>query len=212
MADRTLLTIGILLLALWSTAAAAQAPRSIATVEVLTGDCAVTRFGAASATPLATGTALYEGDRVQTQTGARLKLAFVDGTVIQLGESTDLVLDWFLYAPDANSQSALLRVSSGIFRVILEFVLPNAAFEVQTATAAATVRGTDWITEAAAASTAIVALDGQVAVRNVEPEVPGQVVLDPGEGSDVKESEPPTGPNVWGDARRNAFIERTRAP
>jgi hypothetical protein len=201
-----------LLLALWAGPAPAQAPPAIGQVGALAGTCMVVRFGASAATPLTLDAAVYEGDRIQTAAGARLELAFVDGTVIQLGESTDLVLDWFLYAPDAQSQSALLRVSSGIFRVILEFVLPNAAFEIQTATAAATVRGTDWITEATVESTAIVALDGQVAVRNVDPTVPGQVVLGPGEGTDVHESAPPTGPNIWGDARRNAFIERTRAP
>lgn len=201
-----------LLLALGTAPALAQAPPAIGHVETVVGTSTVTRFGQTTASTLTAGTALQEGDRIQTAAGARLKLAFVDDTVIQLGESTDLVLDWFLYAPDAQSQSALLRVSSGIFRVILEFVLPNAAFEVQTATAAATVRGTDWITEATAENTAIVALDGRVAVRNVEPAVPGQVVLDPGEGTDVAAGTPPSGPVVWGDARREAFIERTQAP
>jgi hypothetical protein len=201
-----------LLLALGTVPALAQAPPAIGQVESVVGTSTVTRFGQTTASTLTAGTTLQEGDRIQTAAGARLKLTFVDGTVIQLGESTDLVLDWFLYAPDADSQSTLLRVSSGIFRVILDLVLPNAAFEVQTATAAATVRGTDWITEAAAASTAIVALDGQVTVRNVETAVPGQVVLDPGEGTDVAAGAPPSGPVVWGDARREAFIERTRAP
>jgi hypothetical protein len=172
----------------------------------------VVRFGASGATSLALGAPVYEGDRIRTAAGARLELALIDGTAIQLGERTDLVLDWFLYAPDANSQNVLLRVSSGIFRVILELVLPNAAFEVQTATAAATVRGTDWITEAAPATTAIVALEGQVAVRNVDPGISGEVVLGPGEGTDVAAGAAPSGPVVWGDARRNAFIERTSLP
>ena len=129
MAGRIVLTIGILLLVLWSTASTAQAPRPIATVETLVGDCTVVRFGAANAAPLAVGAGLSEGDRVQTRAGARLKLEFVDGTVVQLGENTDLTVDWYLYAPDASSQSVLLRVSRGIFRVILDFVLPNEAFD-----------------------------------------------------------------------------------
>ena len=202
----------VVLLAVWTAPALAQAPPAIGQVEALVGASTVARFGASGATPLTLDAPVYEGDRIQTGAGARLALAFVDGTVVQLGESTDLVLDWFLYAPDADSQSALLRVSSGIFRVILEFVLPNAAFEVQTATAAATVRGTDWITETAAGATAIVALDGEVAVRNVDPGVAGQVVLGPGEGTDVAAGVAPSAPVVWGDARRNAFIERTTLP
>ena len=154
-------SLGILLL-LWSTPAPAQAP-SIGTVDALVGDCSVVRFGESGARALAVGAPLYEGDRIRTDAGARLRLAFVDGTVVQLGESTDLVLDWFLHAPDAGTQNVLLRVSSGIFRVILELVLPRAAFEVQTTTAVASVRGTDWISEVTPDATATVALEGQVA-------------------------------------------------
>ena len=205
-------SLGIVLLVLWTTPLAAQAPTSIGRVDALVGDCTVTRFGQSSSSALAVGAALYEGDRIQTEAGARLRLAFIDGTVVQLGESTDLVLDWFLVAPDVNTQNVLLRVSSGIFRVILELVLPRAAFEVQTATAVATVRGTDWISEATPAATATVALEGQVAIRNIDSAIAGEVVLGPGEGTTVNAGAPPTTPTVWGDARRNQFIDRTTVP
>jgi hypothetical protein len=201
----------LILLSFWSGPAPAQENRSIGRVDALLGDCTVVRFGESGARTLGVGAEVYEGDRVRTDAGARLKLLFVDGTVVQLGERTDLVLDWFLYAPGANSQSALLRVSAGIFRVILELMLPRAAFEVQTATAVASVRGTGWITEVTPQATAIVALDGRVAVRNIEP-VAGEVVLGPGEGTTVNAGAPPTPVSVWGDARRESFIERTRAP
>ena len=212
MYPRIALQVGILLLVLWSTPSPAQAPASIGRVDALVGDCTVVRFGGSAASALAVGAALYEGDRIRTGAGARLRVAFVDDTVVQLGESTDLALDWFLHAPDANTQNVLLRVSSGIFRVILELVLPRAAFEVQTATAVATVRGTDWITEATPEATATVALEGQVALRNVAPGIAGEVVLGPGEGTTVNAGAPPTAPTVWGDARRNQFIERTTVP
>ena len=203
-------SLGILLL-LWSTPALAQAP-SIGTVDALVGDGSVVRFGESGARALAVGAPLYEGDRIRTDAGSRLRLAFADGTVVQLGESTDLVLDWFLHAPDAGTQNVLLRVSSGIFRVILELVLPRAAFEVQTTTAVASVRGTDWISEVTPDATATVTLEGQVALRNIEPALTGEVVLGPGEGTTVNADAPPTAPTVWGDARRNQFIERTTVP
>jgi ferric-dicitrate binding protein FerR (iron transport regulator) len=205
-------SLGILLLVVWSTPSPAQAPTSIGTVDALVGECTVVRFGQSGASPLAVGAELYEGDRLRTEAGARLRLAFIDGTVVQLGESTDLVLDWFLVAPDVNTQNVLLRVSSGIFRVILELVLPRAAFEVQTSTAVATVRGTDWISEATPAATATVALEGQVAIRNIQPAIPGEVVLGPGEGTTVNAGAPPGPVTVWGDARRNQFIDRTTVP
>jgi hypothetical protein len=49
-------------------------------------------------------------------------------------------------------------------------------------------------------------------VRNVDAAVPGEVTLGPGEGVTVAAGTPPPAPTVWGDARRNAFIERTSVP
>ena len=49
-------------------------------------------------------------------------------------------------------------------------------------------------------------------MRNVDPAVPGEVALGPGEGVTVEAGTPPPAPTVWGDARRNAFIERTSVP
>ena len=49
---------------------------------------------------------------------------------------------------------------------------------MHTNTAVISVRGTEWIAEAGRAATAIVALEGEVAVRNVDPAVPGEVTLD----------------------------------
>ena len=192
--------------------ALAQGARAIGTVGELVGRCLVTSHGETQARSLSVGAEVYEGDRIRTSAGARLRLELIDGSVVQLGEQTDLVLDWFLHAPDLGSQNVLLRVSAGIFRVIAELVLPRSAFQVQTATAVASVRGTDWIAEATAGATAIVALDGRVAVRNLRPGIVGEVVLGAGEGTTVEADDPPRAVSVWGEARRTSFIDRTTVP
>ena len=74
------------------------------------------------------------------------------------------------------------------------------------------MRGTDWIAEATADATAIVTLDGRVAVRNVRPGIVGEVVLGAGEGTTVEADEPPGAVSVWGEARKNSFIDRTTVP
>jgi hypothetical protein len=204
--------VALLLLAAAAVPAAAQALRAIGTVGELVGDCVVSRAGGAPAQPLAVGSELYEGDRVRTADDARLRLEFVDGSVVQLGASTELALDWFLHAPDEQTENVVLRASAGILRVIAQLVLPRASYVVQTPTAAASVRGTDWIVEAAPEASAIVALEGRVAVRNVASAVPGEVVLGPGEGVTVTPGAPPPDPAVWGDARRESFIARTTVP
>jgi ferric-dicitrate binding protein FerR (iron transport regulator) len=85
-------------------------------------------------------------------------------------------------------------------------------FEMHTNTAVISARGTEWIAEAQPAATAIVALEGEVAVRNVDPDVPGAVALGSGEGVTVEAGTTPPAPTVWGDARRTSFIERTTVP
>ena len=206
------LALSVMLLLIATANAQAQAVQAIGSVSALAGDCRISRAGETATQPLAVGTELYEGDRVRTAENARLNLAFIDGSVVQLGAGTDLVLDWFLHAPEAQTQNVVLRASAGILRVIAQLVLPNAAYTVQTPTAAASVRGTDWIVEAASGASAIIALEGAVSVRNVDDSVPGAVVLGPGEGVTVEAGAPPPPPSVWGEARRESFIARTEVP
>jgi hypothetical protein len=202
----------IMLAVLWAEPLLAQGVRSIGSVSELVGQCLVSRYGESAAQPLTIGAELFEGDSVRTAAGAKLKLEFIDGSVVQLGEDTALALDWFLHAPAEQTQNVLLQASAGIFRVVAKLLLPRSAFVVQTATAAASVRGTDWIVEAAPGATAIVVLDGQVAVRNAVSTVPGEVVLESGEGTTVETGLAPRPPSVWGAARRNSFIARTAVP
>jgi hypothetical protein len=185
---------------------------AVATVTDMTGQAAVTRQGASAVQALDVGAELFEGDRIHTEAGARLQVALRDGSVLTCGESTDLTLGRALYAPERDSRLVVLRVPLGIVRAVVDLLVPRSVFEMHTETAVISARGTEWIAEAQRAATAIVALEGEVRVRNVDPTVPGAVVLGPGEGATVEAGAPPPEPTVWGDARRNAFIERTTVP
>jgi hypothetical protein len=203
------------LIMLWITGPGAAAPAgaqpaAVGTVEAVVGEAAVTRQGAAQA--LAVGAQLFEGDRIRTAAGGRLQLRLSDGSVLSCGEATELTLSRALYAPERDRRLVVLRVPLGIVRAVVDLLVPRSVFEMHTDTAVISARGTEWITEAQPAATATVALEGQVAVRNVDPAVPGAVTLGPGEGVTVETGASPPPPTVWGDARRNAFIERTTVP
>jgi hypothetical protein len=208
-----LLMLAVLCLALLGEGAPvrAQAP-PVGTVEALVGTAVVTRHETGEAGPLTVGAELFEGDRIRTETGARLRLTLRDGSVLTCGEATGLTLDRALYAPEQASRSYLVRVSFGIVRAVVELLASPSTFEMHTNTAVISVRGTEWIAEAQRAATAVVALEGEIDVRNVDPAVPGAVALGPGEGVTVEAGAPPPAPTVWGDARRNSFIERTSVP
>ena len=154
-------------------------------MEALVGTAVVTRQATGEALPLAVGVELFEADRVRTEVGARLRLRLRDGSVLTCGEATGLTLDQALYAPARDSQSFLLRVRSASFDPS-RLLTPQSSYDMHTNTAVISVRGTEWIAEAGRAATAIVALEGEVAVRNVDPAVPGEVTLGPGEGVTVE--------------------------
>jgi len=205
------------LLAAWMCLAAAtpvpaQPAGAVGEVVDVTGEALVTRHGETEPETLSEGQPVMEGDRIRTAEGARVRLRLEDGSVLQLGEDTECYLDWVLFAPVLEMRDILIEVPLGIIRSIVEAVVPRSSVRLVTDTAIASVRGTDWILEADPEVTAVVALEGQIAVQNVAPDIAGEVSLGPGEGTSVRAGEPPNPPSVWGDARRQSFIERTTVP
>ncbi len=209
---RLLLLAAFCLIGPSTIAPAAAQPVAAGTVEALVGTAVVTRYGTGEAGPLTVGAELFEGDRIRTDAGARLRLMLRDGSVLTCGEATGLTLSRALYEPEQGSRNFLVRASFGIVRAVVGLLASPSAFEMHTNTAVISVRGTEWIAEAKPDATAVVSLEGQVGVRNVDPAVSGAVALGPGEGVTVTTGTPPPAPTVWGDARRNAFIERTTVP
>ena len=184
----------------------------VGTVTDLVGQAAVTRDDASDVQALEVGAELFEGDRLHTEAGARLRLRLRDGSVLTCGESTDLTLSRATYAPERDMRLVVLRVPLGIVRAVVELLVPRSVYEMHTETAVISVRGSEWIAEAQPQATAVLSLEGEIDVRNVDPDVPGEVALGPGEGVTVEAGAPPPAPTVWGDARRNSFIERTSVP
>jgi hypothetical protein len=202
---------------LWLAAAGEVGPAraqsaAVGMVTELVGVAVVARDRASAPEALAVGAELFEGDRIRTHAGARLRLRLRDGSVLTCGEATDVQLDWVLYDAEADARSVLLSVPLGIVRAVVELLRPTSMYEMRTNTAVISVRGSQWIAEAQPDATAILALEGEIAVRNADPDVPGAVALGPGEGVTVAAGAPPPAPTVWGAARRESFLERTAVP
>ena len=209
---RLLLLAAFCLIGPSTIAPAVAQPVAAGTVEALVGTAVVTRYGTGEAGPLTVGAELFEGDRIRTDAGARLRLMLRDSSVLTCGEATGLTLSRALYEPEQGGRNFLVRASFGIVRAVVGLLASPSAFEMHTNTAVISVRGTEWIAEVQPDATAVVSLEGQVGVRNTDPAVSGAVALGPGEGVTVKTGAPPPAPTVWGDARRNGFIERTTVP
>ena len=202
---------GALVLQLAAAPALAQTGPAVARVAALQGTAAVERFGSRQQSPLAVEAPIYRADTVHTAAGARVRIAFEDETAVTLGELATLRITQIADPAQGGGQSSRLTVLAGTARFRVRPAPGRALVETWTPTAVAAVRGTEYIVEVTG-PTAVLGLDGAVAVSNYRPDVRGTVVLRAGEGTSVAPDRPPQPPSRWGEARRRAVEDATRLP
>jgi ferric-dicitrate binding protein FerR (iron transport regulator) len=149
------------------------------------------------------GDDVHEKDRIVTGTDGRVRVAMADGSTLSVGSDTEIVLSSF---PDGN-EPGFFDLVLGIVRTALSKRERDPGFEIRARTAVASVRSTDWIVEAKDNNTAVFVAEGKVAVHPTEG--PGEVVLGPGDGTDVPPGGPPKSPVQWGQKRVDEFVART---
>jgi hypothetical protein len=195
-----------------SAAAQAQAPKSIGQVTALEGKVTVLRQGKFAPEALTTQTPVFQGDIIETARAAKVRITLADATVISLGEQSRLELQQFSYEAHQQTRSGRLAIAWGFFRAIFRDMTSPSTVEVITPTAVAAIRGTDFMGEVTADSTAIVVLTGTVVISNVRPIFRGLSALTPGMGSTVKGDEPPSAPTRWSESRIEGLRSATALP
>jgi hypothetical protein len=191
-------------LAVLAFAPAATADTIIGQVMATKG--AVFRESAGSREPAAKGTALELGDAIATEAGGKAKLQLNDGTIVSVGENARLVLSQ--YQSTANDYTTRVHAHQGAMRFLFQRALDLSRFEVQTETAVAAVRGTQFMMDIVPNHTAVALLSGIVAV-SARGAPGGEVVLDrAGQGTDVRTGQAPTPPAIWGAQRFASVLAR----
>jgi len=132
-----------------------------------------------------------------------------DGSSFVIGERCSVSLTAFDGAGDGGGASALVDLIEGILRLALSPQPAWNGLEVRTATAIAAVRSTEWIVESAPEGTAVFVVEGAVSVSG---RAGGEVLLQPGYGTDVPPGGAPGEPKRWGAARVESALARTRLP
>lgn len=196
--------------------------RAIGEVVALRGKITVAR--ATISEQLTVGAEILRQDRIVTDADGRVKVRFVDGTVIAVGANSELVAAEYDVDASGARRSGIFSVITGLFRATVAPGAPGSRFEVQTATAIASVRSTDWMAEASDKNTGVFVFDGAVTVASRRPVAGGTVVLQPGEGTDVPAptvtpgpagtrgimvAATPTAPRRWGASRIEALESLT---
>ncbi len=152
-----LLVLAIGVLAIGAAIAAGFVGQAVKTL----GDVHVTRDG--SDLSVGPGTALQLGDLIKTGPGARLRLRFVDGSILTLGENTSLSIDIFAVDGTNNSRTVVLTLLAGIVNTAAAKSGENQFdYQIKTPNAYSAVRGTKWIVNAPKGSTGVYVLSGAV--------------------------------------------------
>jgi hypothetical protein len=152
-----LLCVSLLLIASQSFAAA-----FVAQAVKVRGDVRISRDGAGDMS-CSMGTALQLGDVVATGPGARLRLRFVDGSILALGENTKLSVDLFAVDASNKSRTVVLTVLEGIVNAAAaKSGESNFDYQIKTANGYSAVRGTKWIVALTQAAMNVYVLNGVV--------------------------------------------------
>ena len=94
----------------------------------------------------AVGSIVHMNDTLQTGAKARLQVTFRDNTNLTLGENASVVVDRYVFDPDAGVGEATLNATKGAFRLVTGRLseMPNKDIKVSTPFGALAVRGTDF--------------------------------------------------------------------
>jgi predicted CXXCH cytochrome family protein len=120
----------------------------------------------------------------------------------------------YLLLEKEGKRVALFKLLGGMLRALPSkgFGGKGSSFQIETSDAIAEVRGTDFIISMTEKGTEIVALSGEVYVRNASPSIPGEVVLKAGFGITVQRVWVLSEPVMASEERLKNIIEETHIP
>jgi hypothetical protein len=194
----------LLVMCLGPLAAAQAGELIIGTVLAVRGD--VFRDQGGNREPLAAKTPLHPADVIVSGAG-KAKIGLNDGTVICVGENSRVQIAEYQSA--SNGLKTRLDLKWGVLRLLVIRSGAGGQFEVESETAVAAVRGTDWLVEVTPERTSVAVLQGMVAVSGRGANATAAVLLaKSGDGTDVRRGEPPTAVKTWGAERFAATVAR----
>jgi hypothetical protein len=143
---------------------AVAADGGVGEVAKLRGQARVSRQG--KNVMLDVGTKVMSGDSVVTGPDARLKLQFLDGSSMTLGENSKLDIDKAVFDGSGKRDIAASLID-GIVRCSVAKAAYGSNFSVSSSLMTSAARGTEWIVSIKDHTTALVVLEGVVHAKGV---------------------------------------------
>ena len=196
----------ILVVSLLLPAGAGQAAETAGDVLAISGECSLDAGG--QRVSLKLGDAVHVGDAVEVGAAAKLKLHMVDGSVLALAAGSRLTVEGYTAA--GGARAARLGLPAGLLHAVVSTMSAPSRFEVETATAVAAVRSTDWYLEAKPQVARVGVVDGVVALSS---KATGNAVEIPkGYGARVELGQDPVLPRLWAGQEFEEYRTLTTLP
>ncbi len=174
---------------------APAAPAEIGTVVERVLPAQVKEAGQAAWKDVEDGAAVRLGNSFRTGPGGRVKMIFDDKSILILAEKSILDITRHVYDPSTKRRESLYKLYEGKVRALVgELFGANSKFEIQSPTAVAGVKGTDFEESYAKPCTTVYSHAGSVYGHNVDPKVVGEVIVQGGAYIVICEGKPPTNP------------------
>jgi hypothetical protein len=175
---RRLVCAGLLLVVLLAIGAPAGA-QEVATIADLDGQVELGRAGVWS--PAAIGTAVFLDDALRTGRPGRVRITFREGSVLTMADGSEVTINEQVFEADRGWARSTLRLLRGKVRALVAeyYERPGSAFQIETATAVAGVRGSEFVIayDPVTDSTDAVGVGGQVAINSVRDLVGHRVII-----------------------------------
>lgn len=169
--------------------------KPVATLTFARGNVDILKKGEKRAIPAKKGDKLNVGDIVRTKSQSRAQISFIDGSKVNMAQKSRVEIKQFSYKPEKKERKSLLRTFRGKIRALIPkfFLGDNSKFEVETPTAVAAVRGTDFfsVIKKLPLESEVFVVKGKVAVKSLDPSIVEEILLTPGKASKVSKGRPP---------------------
>lgn len=154
------------------------------------------------------------GDELNTGAGARLVVKFNDGTVLTLGENTQLLLNDWQYNNKAQDNHAGFKLGAGVFRMITGAITQqaNPDLNIETPIGSIGVRGTDfWGGYLDPDAIDVILLEGEHKIE-VSNALGSVLIASPGYGVTMKQGAAPAQPIKWGSQKLQRAVQTIKMP
>lgn len=168
------------------------------------------------------GSRLFKNDIIKTDADSKAEVMLSDDSIFYVTPNSSIELKNISIDKAQGSRTGFFKALTGRMRFAVSKVIKVGSgapggwkktnFSVETPTAIAGVRGTDFVIIVAEGRTRIVVFEGTVVARNITASIGGEVLIGANQSSNIRSQSPPTKPTIVSPNNRLLLNNQTVRP